>query len=64
MDKGFHQQANFDFIETFNPLVKLVTIREVLTLALTRGWDIRQLDVNNTFCQQGFARKRVYATTT
>lgn len=47
--KGFHQTAGFDFNETFSTVVKPVTVRVVLTLALSRNWSIRQLDVNNAF---------------
>lgn len=47
--KGFHQQPGFDFNETFSPVVKPVTVRIVLTLALSQGWSIKQLDVNNAF---------------
>lgn len=49
MAKGFHQQAGFDFNETFSPVIKPVTIRIILTLALTHGWPLQQLDVNNAF---------------
>ncbi|KAL6350242.1 hypothetical protein AAG906_004187 [Vitis piasezkii] len=47
--KGFHQQAGFDFTETFSPVVKPSTIRVVFTIALSRNWAIKQLDVNNVF---------------
>ena len=47
--KGFHQQAGFDFNETFNAVVKPTTIRIVLTIALSRGWSVRKLDINNAF---------------
>ena len=47
--KGFHQQAGFDFTETFSPIVKPSTIRVVFTIALSRNWAIKQLDVNNVF---------------
>lgn len=47
--KGFHQQPGFEFTDTFSPVVKPVTIRVVLTIALSHGWSIRQLDVNNAF---------------
>nr|KYP36808.1 Retrovirus-related Pol polyprotein from transposon TNT 1-94 [Cajanus cajan] len=47
--KGFHQQQGLDFTETFSPVIKLVTIRIILTLAITNHWDIQQIDVNNAF---------------
>eukprot|EP00261_Vitis_vinifera_P039164 XP_019080407.1 PREDICTED: uncharacterized protein LOC109123862 [Vitis vinifera] len=47
--KGFHQQAGFDFTETFSPVVKPSTVRVVFTIALSRNWAIKQLDVNNAF---------------
>ncbi|XP_019429805.1 PREDICTED: uncharacterized protein LOC109337312, partial [Lupinus angustifolius] len=33
--KGYHQQPGIDYIETFSPVIKPVTIRIVLTLAVT-----------------------------
>ena len=47
--KGFHQVAGSDFSETFSPVIKPVTVRLILTLALTNKWEIFQLDVNNAF---------------
>lgn len=47
--KGFHQQAGIDFSETFSLVVKPVTVRLLLSLAVTRGWTMRQLDVQNAF---------------
>lgn len=47
--KGFHQIPGFDFSETFSPVIKPVTTRVVLSIALSNGWSIRQLDVNNAF---------------
>lgn len=38
--KGFHQQAGFDFNETFSPVVKPTTIQIVLSVAVTQGWSI------------------------
>uniref|UniRef100_A0A803Q3K0 Reverse transcriptase Ty1/copia-type domain-containing protein n=1 Tax=Cannabis sativa TaxID=3483 RepID=A0A803Q3K0_CANSA len=57
--KGFHQQPGFDFIETFSPAVKPVTIRIVLSLAISYGWKIKQLDVNNAFLN-GTLNEEVY----
>lgn len=57
--KGFHQQYGFDFTETFSPVVKPVTIRIILTLALTYRWSIQQIDINNAFLH-GFLHEEIY----
>jgi hypothetical protein len=61
------QQAGIDYGETLSPVVKPSTIRVVLSLSISQGWAINQLDVKNAFlhvnlqetvyCQQpsGFA---------
>ncbi|GKF45315.1 ribonuclease H-like domain-containing protein, partial [Tanacetum coccineum] len=38
-----------DVDETFSPVVKLGTIRTVLSLATSRHWPVHQLDVKNAF---------------
>ncbi|RVW43373.1 Retrovirus-related Pol polyprotein from transposon RE1 [Vitis vinifera] len=58
--KGFHQQAGFDFTETFSPVVKPSTIRVVFTIALSRNWAIKQLDVNNAFLNGDLLHKALY----
>lgn len=57
--KGFNQVFNFDFFETFSPVVKLVTIRLILTLAITNQWSLAKLDVNNAFLND-FLYETVY----
>ncbi|GJU84677.1 nucleotide-binding alpha-beta plait domain-containing protein [Tanacetum coccineum] len=47
--KGFWQQPGIDFHETFSPVVKSITIRAVLSLAVTNNGPLRQLDVHNAF---------------
>lgn len=47
--KGFHQTLGFDFSETFSLVIKPTTVRVILTLAVSQGWQIAQLDVNDVF---------------
>lgn len=47
--KGFCQQSGLDYTETFSLVIKLVTIRTVLSLAVTRKWPLHQLDIHNAF---------------
>jgi histone deacetylase 1/2 len=47
--KGFKQRYGIDYEDTFSRVVKSATIRVVLSLAVSRGWKLRQLDVKNAF---------------
>ncbi|GJU00696.1 ribonuclease H-like domain-containing protein [Tanacetum coccineum] len=46
---GITQVEGVDVDETFSPVVKLGTIRTVLSLAISRHWLVHQLDVKNAF---------------
>ena len=47
--KGFHQQQGVDYDETFNPVIEPLTVRLILSLAVSHNWSLRQLDVKNDF---------------
>jgi hypothetical protein len=39
--KGFKQRYGLDYEDTFSPVVKIATIRTVLSLAVSHGWCLR-----------------------
>ena len=47
--KGYDQRPGIDYKETISPVVKPATIRTVLFITVMKGWDLRQMDVNNAF---------------
>ncbi|KAF8748693.1 Reverse transcriptase (RNA-dependent DNA polymerase) [Rhizoctonia solani] len=44
--QGFSQQPSIDFDKTFAPIVRLDSIRTLISIANQYNWDIQQLDVN------------------
>lgn len=49
MAKGYNRVEGLDNYETFSLVVKPTTVRLVLFLAISSGWPLKQLDVQNAF---------------
>jgi hypothetical protein len=47
--KGFKQKYGLDYANTFSPVVKPTTARLLISLFVTHGWSLCQLDVQNAF---------------
>jgi histone deacetylase 1/2 len=57
--KGFKQRYEMDYEDTFSPVIKMSTIRAILSIAISKGWGLRQLDVQNAFLH-GILEEEVY----
>lgn len=59
--KGYVQQQGIDFDEVFAPVARLETIRLLINLAATNGWEIHHLDVKTAFLH-GELKEVVYVS--
>ena len=47
--QGFTQVPRVDYVDTFTPVVKFLTLRVLLALAASHDWEIHQMDVKNAY---------------
>jgi hypothetical protein len=56
--KGFKQRYGIDYEDTFSLVVKIATVRLVLSIAVARGWCLRQLETFRTRFFMVFWKKK------
>jgi hypothetical protein len=47
--KEYNQHVGLDYDETFSPIIKFTTIQVVLSIATSKIWPIKQIDIQNAF---------------
>jgi hypothetical protein len=47
--KTFQEVHDIDYDETFAPVVKMVSIRLTLAIAVLKGWEFHHMDMKNAF---------------
>ena len=57
--KGFTQEYEIDYEETFAPVARISSVRALLAVASTSKWDLFQMDVKNAFLN-GYLIEEVY----
>jgi hypothetical protein len=59
MARGFFQKEGEDYDETFAPVVRYTSIKTIISLATSMGWNLHQMDVKTTFLN-GAIEEEVY----
>ena len=49
--RGFNQVHTVDFMETYSPIPEALCVKTVVTVAVERDWELRQLDVKQAFIE-------------
>eukprot|EP00253_Pinus_taeda_P031562 PITA_31562 len=57
--RGFFQKEGVDYDEIFAHVAQYTTIRSIIALAASQGWNLHQMDVKTTFLH-GLIKEEVY----
>ena len=57
--RGFSQKEGEDYDESFAPLARYTSIRAIISLVTSMGWNLHQMDVKTTFLN-GAIEEEVY----
>ena len=57
--RGFSQKEGEDYDKTFAPVARYTSIRAIISLAASMGWNLHQMDVKTTFLN-GAIEEEVY----
>ena len=59
MARGFSQKEGINYQETFAPVARYTSIRDIMALVAKLGWKLHQMDMKTTF-MNGVVEEEVY----